>query len=345
MSSSRYRRVLRSTIAAALLGAGVVAPAAVTAQAHPAAVDVGHRVVCSFATEVLGEVSGLARSRVHPGIAWATNDSGGGPRLYALDTTTCEIRATLILLDTPARDHEALATGTDAAGRDVIWIGDIGDNQGIWPYYRIHKVVEPKVLREAAVPVTTYRYTYPDGAHNAEAMLAEPDSEQLWVITKESGVGGGIYRLPSPMSDSLTPMTAERVGSARALVTDASMAPDASQYVVRDYFSAEVFAGTPPGAAQARFRLPLQPLGEAVTWTADGKHLLVASENSGDLIEVDVPASALGEDSGLSSVLPRVAGFDIYPYVRVVGAVLALVAVLLLWRRRRRSARRGSAPR
>lgn len=342
MSSPRRRRVLRSAVAAALVGLTAVAPVAVTAEAQPAAVDVGHRVVCSFDTGVLGEVSGLARSRVHPGIAWATNDSGGGPKLYALDTTTCAIRATLTLLDTPARDHEALATGTDSQGRDVIWIGDIGDNQGIWPYYRIHKVVEPEALRDEAVPVTTYRYTYPDGAQNAEALLAEPDSEQLWVITKASGVGGQIYRLPSPMSDSLTPMTAEAVGSARALITDASMAPDGTQYVVRDYFSAEVFAGTPPGDAQARFRLPLQPLGEAVTWTADSKHLLVASEDSGDLIEVDVPASALGEDSGLSAVLPRVAGFDIYPYVRVGAAVLALGLVLFLWRRRRRSARRGS---
>jgi hypothetical protein len=308
----------------------------VTASSSP--IPMGDRVLCRFDTGELGELSGLATSVRHPGIVWATNDSGGGPYLYAVDTTDCGIRATLRLLDTPARDHEALATGRDARGRAVIWVGDIGDNRDSWPYARIHKVIEPKVLRDADVPVTTYRFTYPGGPVNAEALLAAPDREQLWVISKESGVGA-VYALPSPMSDSLDPMVAEEVGSARALVTDAAMSPDGTRYVVRDYLSAEVFSGEPPGRAEARFALPIQPQGEAVTWSADGRSLLVASEGSGDLIEVDVPRTALGTDSGLAGVLPRVAGFDIYPYVRIGAVVLAALVALLLLRgtaRRRR---------
>jgi len=198
-------------------------------------------------------------------------------------------------------------------------------------------VIEPTTLRDASVPVTTYRFTYPGGPVNAEALLAAPDREQLWVITKEAGQGA-IYALASPMSDSRTPMRATRVGAARALVTDAAMSPDGRRYVVRDYLSAEVFSGQPPGTAQARFRLPLQPQGESVTWTADGRSLLVASEGSPDLIEVAVPRTALGTDAGIAAVLPRVAGFDIYPLVRVLGiGVLALAGLVLL----RRLARRG----
>ena len=300
----------------------------------------GDEVLCRFDTAELPEVSGLASSQQHPGIVWATNDSGRGPYLYAVSIDDCRIRATLRLLDTPARDHEALAIGRDAEGRDVIWIGDIGDNADSWPYVRIHKVIEPAKLRDAAVPVTTYRFTYPDGPRNAEALLADPRKERLWVISKESGVGG-IYALPSPMSPSRTPMQAERVGDARAMVTDAAMAPGGARYVVRDYLSAEVFTGTPPGTAQARFGLPLQPQGEAVTWADDGRALLVASENSPDLVRVDVPAVALGTDEGIASVLPRVAGFDIYPYARIaaVGAA-ALLALVVIGRsvgtRRRR---------
>jgi hypothetical protein len=295
-------------------------------------IDIPNRVRCSFDSEDLGEVSGLALSRRHPDVVWMTNDSGGGPYLYAVDAATCRTRATLTLLDTPARDHEALATGTDAEGRDVIWIGDIGDNQDLWPYARIHKVVEPSRLRDQAVPVTTYRFTYPGGPENAEAILADPDSERLWVITKEAGQGG-LYALPSPMSDSRTPMRAKKVSTARALITDAAMSPDGERYVVRDYLSAEVFTGVPPGTAEARFRLPFQPQGEAVTWTADGLSLLVASEGSADLIEVPVPQSALGTDRGISAALPRVAGFDIYPYLRIVVVGLVGVALLVLVRR------------
>ncbi len=144
------------------------------------------------------------------------------------------------------------------------------------------------------------------------------------------------------MSDSRTPMETEQVGTARSQVTDAAMAPGGKRYVVRDYLSAEVFTGTPPGQAQARFGLPFQPQGEAVTWTADGKGLIVASERSGELIEVEIPRTALGTDGGIADALPRVAGFDIYPYVRIAAVALAALIALVVLRRsvRRRRRRR-----
>jgi hypothetical protein len=325
---------------------GLLAAIGVAGPAGPvsAALLVEDEVLCSFESAELAEVSGIALSRQHPGTVWMTNDSGGGPYLYAVDTATCAITARLTLLDVPARDHEALAIGRDAAGDDVIWVGDIGDNRDSWPYARIHKVVEPQVLVDAEVPVTTYRFTYPDGPRDAEALIADPDRERLWVISKEDGVGG-LYRLPRPLSDSLTPMQARKVGDARSQVTDAAMAPDGRRYVVRDYLSAEVFEGRPPGQAQARFGLPLQPQGEAVTWTADGAGLIVASERSGQLIRVDVPGTALGTDGGIAGRLPRVAGFDIYPYVRVAALVVGTLVVLAVLGRSRRRARRRRAAR
>ena len=54
-----------------------------------------------------------------------------------------------------------------------------------------------------------------------------------------------------------------------------------------------------------------------------------------------MPETALGTDEGIASVLPRVAGFDIYPYVRIGGVVLVgLVTLLLLTRAGRRRRRR-----
>ena len=343
-SAGIVRRAGRLSGAAALAGlvmSGVaVAPAVAAPTDVPTVLGSADRVLCTFDSRELSEVSGIALSRQHEDTLWVTNDSGGGPYLYALDTNDCSIQAELTLLDTPARDHEALAIGRDAQGNDVIWVGDIGDNRESWPYARIHKVIEPAELVDADVPVTTYRYTYPEGPLNAEALIADPKRERLWVITKEAGVGG-VYALPRSLSDSTTPMLAKKVATARSQVTDAAMAPGGKRYVVRDYLSAEVFTGKPPGEAESRFGLPLQFQGEAITWTADGKGLLVASERSGDLIQVDVPATALGTDGGIAGALPRVAGFDIYPYVRIVGMVLvALVALMLLRRSVRRSRRR-----
>jgi hypothetical protein len=340
------RRVLaRAGIAAGALGlvgaflAGPAPHSTAVPAGVPAVLGVEDEVLCTFDSVKLGEVSGIALSRQHDDTLWVTNDSGGGPYLYALDTTDCSIRAELTLLDVPARDHEALAVGRDAQGNDVIWVADIGDNQDVWPYARIHKVIEPAELADAEVPVTTYRFTYPDGARDAEALIADPKKERLWVVSKEDGVGG-LYKLPSPMSPAQTPMRAKLVGDARSQVTDAAMAPNGKRYVVRDYLSAEVFSGRPPGEAEARFGLPLQPQGEAVTWTADGQGLIVASERTGQLIQVDVPGTALGTDGGIAGRLPRVAGFDIYPYARIGALVLAgLVALMLVSRSRRRRRR------
>ena len=338
----------RAVVAAGSLGlagailAGPAPPSTGVAASTPAILGAADEVLCTFDSARLAEVSGIALSRQHDDVLWVTNDSGGGPYLYALDTTDCSIRAELTLLDTPARDHEALAVGRDAQGNDVIWVADIGDNRASWPYVRIHKVIEPKELSDAQVPVTTYRFTYPDGARDAEALIADAKKERLWVISKEDGVGG-LYKLPSPMSPAQTPMRAKLVGDARSQVTDAAMAPNGKRYVVRDYLSAEVFSGKPLGEAEARFGLPLQPQGEAVTWTADGQGLIVASERTGQLIQVDIPGTALGTDGGIAGRLPRVAGFDIYPYARIAALVLAgLVALVLVSRsrRRRRRARR-----
>ena len=152
----------------------------------------------------------------------------------------------------------------------MIWVGDIGDNADGWPYARIHKVIEPRRLRDADVPVTTYRFTYPGGPVDAEALMADPRSEQLWVISKRAGVGGDLR--PALTDERLEDADEGRAcRDARSFITDAAMAPDGDRYVVRDYLSAEVFSGIPPGEAEARFGLPIQPQGEAITWTADSR--------------------------------------------------------------------------
>lgn len=337
------RWILRAGIA---LAVGLLAEQSQT-MAPPAAVDIDQQLVCRFDSATLGEVSGMAVSRRHPNVVWMTNDSGGGPLLFAVNMRTCRIKTTLKLLDTPARDHEALASGVDAQGQDVLWIGDIGDNRASWPYVRIHKVIEPEQLPSGAtlnVPVTTYRYTYPGGPADAEALLAAPDREQLWVVTKEAGVGE-ILALPTPLRATQTPMRAKHVGTARSFITDGAVSPDGKRFVLRDYLSAEVFSGDPPGRAQARFRLPLSPQGESIAWTADGESLLIASEKSPDLIRVSVPRTALGTDPGVASALPRVAGFDIYPYVRLAAMSLAVLVGYGWLRRRMRKHRRRKVAR
>lgn len=240
------------------------------------------RELCSFSSDTLAEISGIATSTRYDNIVWAHNDSGGGPYVYAVDITDCKIKATITLSGVDARDFEAIAMG-----KGQIWLGDIGDNLDSWPNVELLSFKEPKELTDQAVTPTTYRFTYEDRPHNAEAIMVDPDSNQVWVITKQLA-HGSLYRLPNPLrTDGMN--IATKLKRQGGLVTDASIAPDASKYVVRDYVDAKVYADLPPGKKVSEFALPLQLQGEAVTWTADSSALIVASERDRAMLRVDIP--------------------------------------------------------
>lgn len=285
---SRRRRGRRRGWAGALVG--LIAVVAVAGAGPAAADEPGVTELCRLPADVLPEVSGLTWSARHPGVVWAHDDSGGGPRLYAVDTSDCRVRATLTLAGAEARDLEAIATGADAAGEPVLWAADIGDNVDSWPDVRVLAVPEPRRLVDAVVAVTTYEFTYADRPHDAETLLADPARERLWPVTKQLA-RGGLYVLPSPLRAG-TVMTAKRVADVGGLTTDGSVAPDGSRYVLRDYLDARVYDGLPPGEEIVRVELPAQPQGEAVTWAADGRALVVASERDRRLLRVDLPPEA-----------------------------------------------------
>ena len=238
--------------------------------------------LCRFKNDALTEISGIATSTRFEHTVWAHNDSGGGPYLYAVDTTTCKITATITLEGVKARDFEAIAMGD---GR--IWLGDIGDNLDSWSSVALLTIKEPKDLSDVTVTPTTYRFTYEDRPHNAEALMVDPNTEQVWVITKQLA-HGSLYALPNPMrTDQLN--IATKVKRQGSLVTDAAISPNARRYVVRDYVNAKLYDGLPPGKKTDQFILPFQIQGEAVTWTADSTALIIASERDRALIRVEVP--------------------------------------------------------
>ncbi len=276
---------MRRALAAVLAILGLMACAAV-----PAAVAADVVRVCRFSDSRFTEISGMTFSLRHPDVIWLHNDSSGGPYIYAVDSTNCRTRARVSLTGIDARDIEAIAAGRDARGRPVLWIGDLGDNLDSWPEVRLHRIREPRVLVDQSIRPRTYRVTYRDRPHNAEALLADPGSTRLWIVTKQLA-HGRLYVLPARMSQTELNI-ARPIRREGGLVTDGAISPDGSRYVLRDYVNALVFDGLPPGALDETISLPVQPQGEAVTWTPDGQALLVASERDDRLLRVDLPGAA-----------------------------------------------------
>ena len=259
-----------------LAAAGVLAP--------PATALDGVTEVCRFNDERFDEISGMTYSQRHPGVLYLHNDSSGGPRVFAVDGRTCRTLATLTISGAQARDFEAIGSGRDAKGRPILWVGDIGDNLDSWDEVRLLRVREPRVLRDRVLKAKTYRFTYEDRPHNAEALLTDPGSQRVWVVTKQSA-RGSIYALPTRLRADRVNI-ARRVAAAGAFVTDGSVSPAGDRFALRDYVDAEVSAGLPPGRRLGVVYLPLQLQGEAMTWTSDGAALLVAGERDNRLLRV-----------------------------------------------------------
>ncbi|MGZ8603956.1 MAG: hypothetical protein ACXWX9_04265, partial [Actinomycetota bacterium] len=136
----------------------------------------------------LNEVSGLVAGRSTRPALWLTEDSGNGPWLYAV-TTSGDVRAAIEVSDASNRDWEDMALGM---GR--LWIGDIGDNARARPEIQVYWFPEPSSLSADDARARLLTLRYPDGAHNAEAMVVDEKRERLFVFEKQrSGPISSVY--------------------------------------------------------------------------------------------------------------------------------------------------------
>lgn len=314
----------------------VLAPAAVSANA-PAT-----EVICEFTDTRLSEISGMAPSALHQGVMWVHNDSGDDAKLYALQLDDCSLVGELTLRGVSARDFEGLAAGVDAKGRSVLWVGDIGDNRDSWTDVSIYRVREPEELGKKSAPVKRYRFTYEDRPHNAETILADPNSQQIWIVTKQLA-SGSIYALPKKLKESGINI-AKRIGPATGLITDGAMKADGSGFVLRDYFDAQFFDGRPVGELAEEVELPAQPQGEAIAWLPGENAVVISSEGDNRLLRVQSPSEV--EITPAPAPNPEVVAQDqsvnYVVLIGVVAGVAILVTGLIRIRKRPESKTTGS---
>lgn len=292
------------------------------------------------------ESSGLAASAWHEGILWTHADGGSVAEVRALDSGG-ETVATITLEGIDPYDPEALAPG-DRQGLPTLFLGDIGDNLEKRPDVSVFRFAEPLDVRDQTVEATWYRFTYPDGPHDAEALLVHPGTGRVLIATKSLG-GGGLYEAPPNL------LTADegsnrlvRVADAPPLVTDGAYLPD-GRFVLRTY--ATVLVYDRPGHQVGSAALPLQPQGESLA--VDGDALLVGSEGRRSAVyAVPVPPTTAGPEpraeapSSTPSATPPTGGAaddspwrTAYRVARVGGILVVLVAVIAYLRRGRRRSR------
>jgi PKD repeat protein len=163
------------------------------------------------AYEEIDEVSGLVDSRRNPGVLWVHNDSGDGPFLYALSHSG-EHLGVWEVDGASARDWEDLTTGQDPeTGAWLLYVGDIGDNSETRDSIVVYRMEEPEVDPEGGeqggtLTAAVIELEYPYGnKHNAETLMVDPVTDDLYIVTKSYDGTTGVFRKPAPHdSDELT---------------------------------------------------------------------------------------------------------------------------------------------
>jgi hypothetical protein len=255
------------------------------------------------------ESSGIVASRRNPGLFWTHNDSSDGPFVYAFDHAG-RSRGTFRVEGAQARDWEDIAAGPGPSqGLSYLYAGDIGDNEAKREFVVVYRFPEPEIVAEGAdgsgkspratATAEAIRLKYPDGAHDAEALMVHPLSGDLYVVTKTAD-GAGVYKLAAPFSAEGV-NTLARVATLRGpdffgiLITGGDISPDGRRVAFCDYAQGYELM-LPEGARsfddvwrQTPTAVPLGERwqGESVCYRLDGAALLATSEGEpSPLIEV-----------------------------------------------------------
>ena len=250
---------------------------AATTPAYGAADDpVPSRTLFAFEDQEIFESSGL----VDDGrTVFTVNDSGADAVLYSVDPDSGATTTRTTYAD-DARDVEAIAPGPDG----TVWVGDIGDNRESRDDVTVHRV-RPV---DGEHPGQAYALQYPDGAHDAETLLAHPGTGRLFVVSK-SVFGGTVYAAPRRLSAG-GPNRLHRFARVAGLVTDGAFLPDGKHVLLRTYGTASAY--TFPGfQLLGTVRLPRQPQGEAVSVSPAGRVLISSEGARADVLEVTLPAA------------------------------------------------------
>ena len=143
----------------------------------------------------LHEASGMVASRKNEGLLWVHNDSGNQPCIFLIDTLGA-IKRIFYLKNALNIDWEDIAIGPGPGGEaNYMYVSDIGDNAAVRPDIQIYRFPEPSIVQKDSM-INKYdqiNLHYPDSARDAEAVMVDPITQDIYIISKrEQHVG--VYR-------------------------------------------------------------------------------------------------------------------------------------------------------
>lgn len=234
----------------------------------------------------LNEASGIADSKANPGFLWVEQDSGNPPDIELLQHNGMYLKA-IHLAHVVNRDWEDIALSTGPTpGKQYLYIAETGDNLMVHTDYAIYRLEEPTAATDTVQQVDRIAFFYPDGSHNSEAILVDPDTKDIYIITK-TDLKSMIFKLTYPYSTTDL-NKAELVGSLPYnYAVSAAISPSGKDLVVKTYdaiydyprASGETIVQS---LSKTPVNLPYQqePQGEAITFDNNDSGYYTISEKA-----------------------------------------------------------------
>lgn len=270
----------------------------------------------------LSETSGLFISTDN--LFFVHNDSGDTSRFFAIDAQG-KLVSTLYFKGDPSKKHLGVTDCEDMAGgpgpvknKSYIYLGDIGDNGGNRPYVTVYRFPVPnKFSTRMEIESEAVNLKYPNGPQDAETLMIDPILKELIILSKRQDTVG-IYSA-SLLFKNRDTVTMKKQGSLflagkglAKYVVSGDISRDGQQIIIKTYTGVYYWLrnGKEP-ISQTLRRMPaklpyiLEPQGEAIGFTPDGKAYYCISEGKNAVIyRYTIPKLPPNQALSPSQVLP-----------------------------------------
>jgi hypothetical protein len=258
-----------------------------------------YATVGTVASTAIVEPSGLAASRVTPGVLYVHNEDT--PAVVAISTADASTKGTFTVANVTPADWEDVATGPCPAG-SCIYMGDIGRSSANFPTppstFAVYRMQEPDIgagQTSGSLTAEKFPFQYPDTPKDAESIMVHPSTGDIYVITKSSTGLSKVYKFPQPLPAPGTMSTLVFVSNLQlptstdvnfSYATAAAIHPCANRFLLRTYRTVYEFRAAPGGAFETAFAATPVALtdtaegqGEAIEYAADGSAYFTMSES------------------------------------------------------------------
>jgi hypothetical protein len=262
-----------------------------------------------LAVTELSEASGIASSRTNSGVLFTHNDSGHPAEVFAVAEDGAHL-ATLAFTGALAHDWEDIAIGPGpVADAQYLYVADVGDDpEEPWrETIVVERALEPELAstdrgRGIMLDFDSIYLSYPDGPHNAETLLVDPSTSDLYVVTKaRQSAAVYVARAPLPLDrvnplEFVTALILSDAGVESGLATGGDLSPDGRLLVVRTTAAAFLWRWTAGmelsatlGEAPCHVPVGREIQGEAIGFTFDrASYFTVGEGDAPELFRVDL---------------------------------------------------------